>query len=173
MESAPRDPAVERIAVPPERGVADAEQPTGLRHQRVRAQQLLQRAGGQVVLTLRQRLPRGHQECRQVATRLGLLPRMCRIVQHHDSGVGEPVHRARHLELGAAEHLGQRVQVAGAVHRGEHLPLERDQVQGLGPLLLGQPRHQPQVRHLRPDARPLIDPPRRLHQQRLGREPHR
>src|SRR5438552_2328513 len=94
MEPAPRDPAVERLAVPPERGVADAEQPTGLRHQRVRAQQLLQRAGGQVVLTLRQGLPRGHQKRRQVATRLGLLRS-----EEHTSELQSPDHLVCRLLL--------------------------------------------------------------------------
>jgi hypothetical protein len=72
-----------------------------------------------------------------------------------------------------ARRLGERVQIALAVHRGEHLPLEWNQIERLGALCLRrrQPGHESQMGHLGSDPGPLVHPPGRFHQQRLGGEP--
>ena len=142
---------------------------------RVVTEQFLQRARGDLVLPLCERLPRGHQERSQIATGLGLHAGAPRVVQHDDADVSQSVDRAGHLELRAPQRVREGAQVALPVHGGQDLPLERNQIQLLTALLIGsgQPGDQTEVGDLGPDAGPLVESPGRLHEQRLGRKPHR
>ena len=77
-EPAPGVPGLQRLGEPSHRRLADAEQPPRLRHERIAPQHLLQRAGRDLVLALRQRLARRHQQRGQIAARLRLLRRGAR-----------------------------------------------------------------------------------------------
>ena len=121
--------------------------------------------------------PRAATSDRQVLhRRLGVLAGARRLVQHDDAGRGQPEQRARDVELRAAERLGERAEVASprrSPASTSHSNGSRSSVSLPSSSGGRQPRHHAEVRHLGLDARPLVDPPRRLHQQRLGRDAHR
>ena len=99
-------------AEPAQRRLADAEQPARLRHQRVVPEQLLQRAGGDLVLAVRQASRAGTSSAARSRPASGSRPGAGRIVQHDDAGRGQAVHRAGHLELRAPQGVGEGAQVA-------------------------------------------------------------
>ena len=123
-------PAVERLAVAAERRVAHAEQPPGLGHERIgraaapRARRPPGRTGP--APAPRARAPaappdRGRAPASSPGCAGSSSTTMPALVSPYTVRATSNSERP--------EHLGERVEVPRAVHRGEHLPLERHQIQ--------------------------------------------
>ena len=127
------------------------------------------------VFGLGERLACRNQQRREIAPRLDLLARPRWIVQHHDTGIGEPVDRPSDLEFGgepSASASEWRSRSPSTAARTSHSNGIRSSSSLPCPRAMEDAARRPRWANLRRNPGPFVHPARRFHQQRFGRKPN-